>query len=134
MDYSLLVGIHDMSKGNEENLRDKTLQVFQPGSDRESEPQHNTLLRTPSKLETQRKAKELRQIIRREKPVPMEKSTNMLPDEIIEERKSFIFHSDDGGFRATHENGEPGEEIYYLGIIDCLTHVSITQPYPCFLY
>lgn len=131
MDYSLLVGIHDMSKGNEENLRDKTLQVFQPGSDREPEPQLNTLLRTPSKLETQRKAKELRQIIRREKPVPMEKSTNMLPDEIIEERKSFIFHSDDGGFRATHENGEPGEEIYYLGIIDCLTHVSIAQHYLC---
>lgn len=131
MDYSLLVGIHDMSKGNEENLRDKTLQVFQPGSDREPEPQLNTLLRTPSKLETQRKAKELRQIIRREKPVPMEKSTNMLPDEIIEERKSFIFHSDDGGFRATHENGEPGEEIYYLGIIDCLTHVSIAQHFLC---
>lgn len=125
MDYSLLVGIHDMSKGNEENLRDKTLQVFQPGGERTAEPQPNMLLRTASKVENQRKVKELRQIIKREKPVPMDKSTSMLPDEMLEQRKSFIFYSDDGGFRATHEDGQPGEEIYYLGIIDCLTHVSI---------
>lgn len=125
MDYSLLVGIHDMSKGNEENLRDKTLQVFQPGGERTVEPQPNMLLRTASKVENQRKVKELRQIIKREKPVPMDKSTSMLPDEMLEERKSFVFYSDDGGFRATHEDGQPGEEIYYLGIIDCLTHVSI---------
>lgn len=48
-----------------------------------------------------------------------------MPDEMLEERKSFIFYSDDGGFQATHEDGEPGEEIYYLGVIDCLTHVRI---------
>lgn len=129
MDYSLLVGIHDMSKGNEENLRDKTLQVFQPGGERSIEPRPNMLLRTPSKVETARKAKELRQIIKREKPVPMDKTTNMLPDEIVEERKDFIFYSDDGGFRASHEDGRPGEEIYYLGIIDCLTHVSFVVYY-----
>ena len=125
MDYSMLVGIHDLNKGNDENLRDKTLQVFQPGGEREGEPQLNTISRTPSKLENARKAKELRQIIRREKPVPMEQSTSKMPDEMLEERKNLIFYSDDGGFRATHEDGQPGEEIYYLGIIDCLTHVSI---------
>lgn len=123
MDYSLLVGIHDMGKGNEENLRDKTLQVFQPGGERNADPQPNMLLRTASKVENQRKAKELRQLIKREKPVPMDQSTSALPDEMVEERKDFVFYSDDGGFRATHEDGQPGEEIYYLGIIDCLTHV-----------
>ena len=125
MDYSLLVGIHDLSKGNEEKLRDKTLQVFQPGGERSEEPQQNSLTRTPSKLENARKARELRQLIKKEKPVPMEKSTFQMPDELLETRSSFLFYSDDGGFRASHTNGEPGEEIYYLGVIDCLTHVSM---------
>ncbi|KAI4168022.1 MAG: hypothetical protein LQ343_006729 [Gyalolechia ehrenbergii] len=127
MDYSLLVGIHDLSKGNEENLRDRTLRVFQPGGDRGAEPQPNLLTRTPSKLENQRKARELRQIIKKEKPVLLEKSTSRMPDEMLEERKSFIFYSDDGGFQATHEDGEPGEEIFYLGIIDCLTHYGLIK-------
>ena len=124
MDYSLLVGIHDLRKGNEENLRDKTLQVFQPGVQATEEPQPNMLTRTPSKLENARKARELRNIIKREKPVPMEQSSNKMPEEMQEERRNLLFYSDDGGFRATHEDGRPGDEIYYLGIIDCLTHVS----------
>lgn len=124
MDYSLLVGIHDLQKGNEENLRDKTLQVFQPGVQATKEPQPNMLARTPSKLENARKARELRNIIKREKPVPMEQSSNKMPEEMQEERRNLLFYSDDGGFRATHEDGRPGDEIYYLGIIDCLTHVS----------
>ena len=60
----------------------------------------------------------------------MDKSTSKMPDEMLEERKNLIFYSDDGGFRATHEDGHPGEEIYYLGIIDCLTHVSDSHQ-PC---
>ena len=124
MDYSLLVGIHDLQKGNEENLRDKTLQVFQPGVQTTEEPQPNSLTRTPSKLENARKARELRNIIKREKPVPMEQSSNKMPEEMQEERRNLLFYSDDGGFGATHEDGRPGGEIYYLGVIDCLTHVS----------
>ena len=124
MDYSLLIGIHDLNRGNEENLRDKTLQVFQPGGDDDVEPQAKLLTRTPSKMENVRQAKQLRQIIKKERPVPMDQSTSKMPEEMLEERKNFIFYSDDGGFRATHEDGQPGEEIYYLGIIDCLTHVG----------
>ena len=126
MDYSLLVGIHDLQKGNEENLRDKTLKVFQPGGDSSNDP-HDHLVRTPSKLENARKARELRQIIQKEKPVPMESTSSKMPEEMLSERKDLIFYSDDGGFAATHDDGSPGEEIYYLGIIDCLTHVS-TSP------
>ena len=124
MDYSLLVGIHDMERGNDENLRDKTLQVFHPGGERGEEVENGVLARTPSKLENARKARELRQIIKKEKPIPMDQSTNKMPDEMLEERKDFTFYGDDGGFRATHEDDRPGEVIYYLGIIDCLTHVS----------
>lgn len=127
MDYSLLVGIHDAARGNEENLRDKTLQVFQPGGDREEEAGPNMLIRTPSKLENERKARELRMLIKRERPVPLDKATAKMPDEILDERQYHVFYADNGGFRATHENGQPGEEIYYLGIIDCLTHYGMVK-------
>jgi 1-phosphatidylinositol-4-phosphate 5-kinase len=127
MDYSLLIGIHDLERGNEENLRDKTLQVFQPGGEDAAEPAQNQLMRTPSKLESARKAKELRQVIKTQKPVPMDQMTSKMPDELQDPRKHFYFYSDDGGFRATHENETPGEEIYYLGIIDCLTHYSLIK-------
>ena len=152
MDYSLLVGLHDLDRGNEENLRDKTLQVFQPGGDGDREkggpdlepeapgpsafplgptastaaaaaPGPGMLVRTPSKLESARKARELRAIVKREKPVPLDQSTLAMAGG-HEDKKKFTFYSEDGGFRATHEDGRPGEAIYYLGIIDCLTHVS----------
>ncbi|KAM4064575.1 phosphatidylinositol-4-phosphate 5-Kinase domain-containing protein [Hirsutella rhossiliensis] len=130
MDYSLLVGIHDLSRGNEENLRDKTLQVFNPGGEKsaEDDPQ-SALLRTPSKLENVRKARELRQMIRQERPVPMGQALDKMPDELREghSRPGFVFNQDDGGFRATHEDNSPAEEIYYLGVIDCLTHYGIIK-------
>ena len=125
MDYSLLVGIHDSSKGNEEKLRDRTLQVFQPGAELSEDQQSNLLMRTPSRLENARKARELREIIKREKPVPLQNTAAKMPDEILDERKNRVFYSDDGGFRATHENNQAGTEIYYLGVIDCLTHVCL---------
>jgi 1-phosphatidylinositol-4-phosphate 5-kinase len=125
MDYSLLVGIHDMEKGNDENLRDKTLKVFQPGGEAAEDPQPNTLVRTPSKLESARKARELRQMVKTQKPVPMEQMASKMPDELQDPKRNFYFYADDGGFRATHEDDCPGEEIYYLGIIDCLTHVRL---------
>lgn len=133
MDYSMLVGIHDLRKGNQENLRDKTLQVFQPGgADKESEEAADvkgTLLRTPSKLENARKARELRQIIKQEKPVPMGQSTSRMLDQLEENtmKREFTFYSDDGGFRATHEDNSPGEQIYYLSTIDCLTHYGTVK-------
>lgn len=127
MDYSLLVGIHDLEKGNEENLRDKTLKVFSPGGEEAPDPQPNQLMRTPSKLESARKARELRQMVKTQKPVPMDQTSSKMPDELEDAKRNFYFYSDDGGFRATHEDDTPGEEIYYLGIIDCLTHYSIIK-------
>lgn len=126
MDYSMLVGIHDLERGNEEQLRDKTLKVFQPGGDKkEEQPQMGALARTPSKLETAKRAKELREMVKKERPVPMQQTLDKMPEEA--HRKGFYFYADDGGFQATHEDDRIGEEIYYLGIIDCLTRVSDAQ-------
>lgn len=126
MDYSMLVGIHDLKKGNEDNLRDKTLQVFQPGGEDSDDlgPNNPTLLRTPSKLESARKAHEMRKMIKQERPIPIGQTTSRMPDMLEENpaRREFTFYSDDGGFRATHENNAPGDLVYYLGIIDLLTH------------
>lgn len=130
MDYSLLVGMHDMEKGNEENVRETTLRVFQPGGEiEEEEHARNMLTRTPSRLENAKKARELRLTLKREKPVPMGMISAKMPSELAsgDERRDRIFYGHDGGIRATHEDGTGGELVYYLGIIDCLTHVSVLK-------
>lgn len=125
MDYSMLIGIHDLGQGNEQNLRQHMLKVFQPGGEKsEDDTTAVTLSRTSTRHDNARKARELRQKLKREKPVPLEMMEARMPDELPDNRTDRIFHSDDGGFQAIHDNGEPGDVIYYLGIIDCLTHVS----------
>lgn len=133
MDYSLLVGMHDLEKGNEENLRETTLKVFQPGGEREEDDYGPSMLtRTPSRLETAKKARELRLTLKKEKPMPMGIGGAKMPSELssADERRDRVFYSYDGGIRATHEDGRGGDAVYYLGLIDCLTHVSKTRVLP----
>ena len=128
MDYSLLVGIHDMDKGNEENLRETTLKVFQPGGDREDD-MPSMLTRTPSRLENAKKARALRLTLKKERPMPINLLNTKMPDAMSsgDERHDRLFYRHDGGVRATHEDGTPGELIYYLGVIDCLTHYGFVK-------
>jgi hypothetical protein len=55
MDYSLLIGVHDMLRGNKDNIRDTTLQTFQP--DTKGAQRRATLMnRRASKVQVVRKA------------------------------------------------------------------------------
>jgi hypothetical protein len=44
-----------------------------------------------------------------------------------DDRKQFIFYSDDGGYRATDELNQPTDSIYYFGIIDICTRYTFVK-------
>ena len=110
MDYSLLLGIHYISRGNTENIRSSTLSVYQP---------HAGLQRSVSK----RKAREA---IYNAEPKRLSMSGGaeaILPTEEFLERKHGLFTSEEGGFYATNSHDQPTGDIYYFGVIDLLTTV-----------
>jgi 1-phosphatidylinositol-4-phosphate 5-kinase len=38
-----------------------------------------------------------------------------------------IFYAEDGGFRSSAADGENGDELYFLGVIDILTPYTTTK-------
>lgn len=100
MDYSLLIGMHDVKKGNTREDVQK-LSIFDPKSG-DSYDVVNTNPRDINIAED-------------------------LPSSVYPRRLKYIFYGHDGGIRATNEENEPLAEIYYLGIIDYLTNYSLRK-------
>lgn len=114
MDYSLLVGIHHMRRGNKENVRSNTLKVFSP-----SVPS----IRRKSTVKGGRspEAIAIRRAMRESDPRRLGSEALQLPEEDTGDRQQFIFYQDEGGLQATDEVNQPMDTLYYLGIIDILT-------------
>ncbi|KAI9280007.1 hypothetical protein BY458DRAFT_553428 [Sporodiniella umbellata] len=117
MDYSLLVGIHDIVRGNTENIRDSNLRFVQPHT--------RQLERKLSRNRRESKADIVRKAIKLVNPVQLDSS--LLPVTPFDERKYCIFYSEEGGFRSTDENDGSTDKVYYLGVIDILTRYGLIK-------
>ncbi|KZP26950.1 SAICAR synthase-like protein [Athelia psychrophila] len=121
MDYSLLVGIHNMQRGNRDNVRSNTLKVFSPDVP--------PMRRKPTAVKgsTSPEAMAMRRAMRQSDPKKFGPGSMSLPEQDTRDRESLIFYQDEGGLRATDEANEMMDTIYYLGVIDILTPYSVVK-------
>jgi hypothetical protein len=74
MDYSLLIGIHDLQRGNQDHIRDQTLSVFEPNVE--------TLTRRATAANRSQKAQISKDASVRSDLIQLGPSSSKLPDHI----------------------------------------------------
>jgi 1-phosphatidylinositol-4-phosphate 5-kinase len=140
MDYSLLVGIHNMQRGNRDNVRRNTLRVFSPPDVHVPPQPHAHVHGNPHRRRTvtsMTMTPEPPHVVRRamhDASRNMNKSLKsvgdgLLPEEDTGDRQHFLFSQDEGGLRATDEQNEPLDTVYYLGVIDILTPYGFVKKF-----
>lgn len=131
MDYSLLIGIHDMQKGNAALNSLLKLEEFGPKWGTEAEnrdaaalAKNVSMLKTGSaasyskgkKGSAQQDFADLQTMLKKATPAKLKEF-----DFADEYRSEFLFYRDHGGFQSTNDQNEEMDVIYYVGVIDFLT-------------
>jgi 1-phosphatidylinositol-4-phosphate 5-kinase len=138
MDYSLLVGIHNMQRGNRDNVRRSTLKVFSVSflSDFGLPIAAHFLTMQPEVSQLHRKAPSQKgakspDAVAMRRAISSRRATASKDFMLSEtgvmtgDRQHFLFYQDEGGLQATGEENENLDTIYYLGVIDILTPYTV---------
>lgn len=120
MDYSLLIGIHDLKKDELITLTDEEINDIVIGSSKDIAPHDNISNISPLDdplLNTSRNNNIL--TVTKEKPP----GRNYEVSKVV----SHFFKQYEGGIRSSDAFNNDDDYIYYIGIIDCLTNYSIVK-------
>ncbi|KAJ3068362.1 Phosphatidylinositol-4-phosphate 5-kinase [Podochytrium sp. JEL0797] len=122
MDYSLLIGIHDLVRGNSSNIRDSVLSVIEPTAADIQRPRRSVNPKSPLGL-TRTKSIFDGSPINRAPSTPVISYKNSELDS-PPERIFCVFYKEMGGFLATNAANETLRDLYYIGIIDIFTEYN----------
>ncbi|KAI9307471.1 hypothetical protein BJ944DRAFT_157993 [Cunninghamella echinulata] len=119
MDYSLLVGIHELDRGNDETYYDHRLHLVEVNI-----YIYIYIYNRPSTKQT--KADKRKTVKYTTSPVPLG-SNSQISNSTSEERRHCIFYADNGGYQSSGQHDRNTNILYFIGIIDILTPYNFVK-------